>query len=143
MQTPSLVRSLHTWSVAGFATAVLLAGIVALATPVSAQSVARADIGFSFVAAGKEFPAGTYEFEVTAPGIVLRPQGGKMAPVVMAVITRLGRHDTDTDTELIFDKVDGQLRLSEVWLGTSDGYLVLNTPVDHEHRVLGGSKPHK
>ncbi len=143
MRTPAHVRSLHTWSIAGFATAVLLASIVALVTPASAQSMARADIGFSFVAAGKEFPAGMYNLQVSGQQIMLQQRAGTMPPVMMPILTRLGRHDTDNDTELIFDKVDGRLCLSEVWIGTSDGYLVLNTPGDHEHRVLGGSKPHK
>jgi hypothetical protein len=62
---------------------------------------------------------------------------------MMPVITRLGRHDNDTDPELIFDKVGGKFLLSELWLPDLDGFLVLNTPVDHEHRVLGGSRPHK
>ena len=142
MQTHAHVRSLHTWSIAGFATAVLITSIVALATPSSPQSLAQANIDFSFVAAGKEFPAGMYDLRVSSDKIVLQKHlGGDQ--VMMPVITRLGRHDTDNGVELIFDKVDGRLCLSEVWVGTSDGYLVLNTPTDHEHRVLGGSKPHK
>jgi hypothetical protein len=142
MQTHAHVRSLHTWSIAGLATAVLLTSIVALGTPASAQSLAQAKIDFSFVAAGKEFSAGTYDLRVSADKVELREHlGGAM--VLMPVITRLGRHDTDNGVELIFDKVDGRLCLSEVWVGTSDGYLVLNTPGDHQHRVLGGSNPHK
>lgn len=143
MRTQAHVPSLHTWSIAGFATAVLLTSIVAVVTPASAQSLAKANIDFSFVAAGKEFPAGMYDLRVSAQQVVLQQRAGKGAQVMMPVITRLGRHDTDNAVELIFDKVDGRLCLSEVWIGTSDGYLVLNTPGDHEHRVLGGSKPHK
>jgi hypothetical protein len=142
MQTHAHVRSLHAWSIAGFATAVLLTSIVGLGTPASAQSLAQANIDFSFVAAGKEFPAGMYDLRVSSDKVVLEKHGGG-GTVMMPVITRLGRHDTDNGVELIFDKVDGRLCMSEVWVGTSDGYLVLNTPGDHEHRVLGGSKPHK
>jgi hypothetical protein len=143
MRTAAHVRSGHAWSIAGVASAVLVGTIVALAAPASAQSVARANIDFSFVAAGKELPAGDYEFRVSERQIMLQSRPGPGTSVVLPVITRLGRHDTDNGVELIFDKVDGRLCLSEVWVGTSDGYLVLSTPGDHEHRVLGGSKPHK
>jgi hypothetical protein len=87
--------------------------------------------------------AGTYEIEASREKILLRSTSGKTAQVMMPVITRLGRHDADQEPELVFDKVGGQLLLSEYWFPEMDGYLVLNTPTDHEHRVLGGSRPHK
>ena len=62
---------------------------------------------------------------------------------VSIVITRLGRHDKDTDAEFVFDKVANKVMLSEVWLPNEDGYLILSTPGAHEHRVVGGSNPHK
>jgi hypothetical protein len=32
------------------------------------------------------------------------------------VITTLGRHDKDPDPEFVFDRIDGKLLLSEVWI---------------------------
>jgi hypothetical protein len=113
------------------------------ATKTYAQDSARVNIDFAFVAAGQEMPAGAYLVRTVSGRVELYLEGGKGTSVMMPVITRLGRHDTDTEAELIFDKVGGKLHLSEFWLGGADGYLVLNTPVDHEHRVLGGSRPRK
>jgi hypothetical protein len=132
-------RSVHV----GGIVAALVIGIAGLAATVAAQQVGRVTIDFPFVAAGRDMPAGVYQFRVDAGRIELSAQNAKSAPVGMLVITRLGRHDADRDPELIFDKVGDKLMLSEIWLPNVDGYLVLNTPTDHEHRVLGGSRPHK
>jgi len=55
---------------------------------------------------------------------------------MMAVITRLGRHDKDAEPELVFDKVAGAMHLSEVWFPGQDGLLLLGTGETHEHHVL-------
>ncbi len=59
------------------------------------------------------------------------------------VLTRLGRHDRDAEPEIVFDKVGGKFLLSEVWLAGEDGYILLTTKEQHDHRILGGSKPRK
>ena len=121
----------------------LFVAFVAVGAVASAQQQIAADIGFSFVAGGKEMAAGKYTIEVTgAVGpILLRGSAGTSG--VMSVITTLGRHDLDKDPELVFDKVDGKLILSEVWLPGKDGLLVLATKQPHEHAVVGGSNPRK
>lgn len=134
-----LVRSLH----AAAALAALMLVLVALGAIAHAQSRATVTIDFPFVAAGTTLPAGAYQLEVTTESVVLRPQAGSQPAVTMLVLTRLGRHDKDPGPELVFDKVKDEFRLSEIWLPEADGYLVLNTPTNHEHRVLGGSAPHK
>ena len=63
--------------------------------------------------------------------------------MTLPVITLLGRHDKDTDPEFVFDKIDGKLMLSEIWIPGQDGLLVLATKGPHEHAVLGGSNPKK
>ena len=143
MQTESRIRAGRRLLHIGSVVAVLVIGVAGFATTAYAQNTARVKIDFAFVAAGKEMPAGAYEFVVDSGRIVVRAQDGKGTPIMMAVITRLGRHDADTDAELIFDKIGDKFLLSEVWIPDADGYLLLNTPVDHEHRVLGGSRPHK
>jgi hypothetical protein len=103
-----------------------------------------AEIGFPFVAGGKEMPAGKYTFEVPrAMGPVTLRGGPGTSSVTLPVITLLGRHDKDTDPEFVFDKIDGKLVLSEVWIPGQDGLLVLATKGPHEHAVLGGSNPKK
>ena len=114
----------------------VLGGVTAYA------QTASAEIGFPFVAGGKEMAAGKYIVEATPPlgPVRLTGAGGS---VVLPVITLLGRHDRDTDPEFVFDKVDGKLLLSEVWMPDKDGLLLLATKGPHAHAVVGGSNPRK
>jgi len=107
----------------------------------SAQTVS-ANIPFSFVAGGKDMPAGKYNIEITSGGPVTLVGPGT-GSIVMSVITLLGRHDKDMDPEFVFDKVGGKLLLSEIWGPGMDGVLVLATSGPHQHAVLGGSNPRK
>jgi hypothetical protein len=121
--------------------AALAVVFVASGTMAYAQ-LTTAEIGFSFVAGGKEMPAGRYSFEVTPAGpLMLRGPNG--ASGMLPVITTLGRHDKDLDPEFVFDKFEGKLLLSEVWIPGKDGLLVLATKGPHEHAVVGGSNPRK
>ena len=76
---------------------------------------------------------------VTAEGI----EGPDRRRVLMSVITMLGRHDQDAESEFVFDKIDRKLVLSEVWMPGKDGLLLLATKGPHEHAVLGGPNPKK
>jgi len=108
-----------------------------------AQNVS-AEIGFPFVAGGKEMAAGKYTVAMTADRermVVLTGPGGLQ--VMMPVITTLGRHDLDPDAEFVFDKIDGKAVLSEVWMPRKDGLLLVATKGRHEHAVVGGSNPKK
>lgn len=100
--------------------------------------VAKMNIGLPFVVNGKDMPAGSYTIRVTsARAVSLKGEGD--AVLVLTAVTRLGRRDKNPDPELVFDKVDGKMLLSEIWLPRRDGYLVLGTTEEHEHAVLGGS----
>jgi len=103
-----------------------------------------AEIGFPFVAGGKEMAAGKYTVRVTEDRermAVLMGPGGLQ--VIMPVITTLGRHDKDPDAEFVFDKIDGKAVLSEVWMPSKDGLLLVASKGRHEHAVVGGSNPKK
>jgi hypothetical protein len=52
------------------------------------------------------------------------------------VLTILARLDTHQFPELVFDKVNGVVSLSEIWFAGTDGYLVLATKGEHEHQLL-------
>jgi len=98
-------------------------------------------IDFPFMANGKTLQPGTYT--VTMPNdnaIAFDGPGGK---AMMVVLTMLGRHDQDTDLEVVFDVVNGKYLLSEVWFPERDGYLLLSTKQAHKHAVVGGSNPHR
>lgn len=145
MRTASGIRSarrlLHIGQIVA-ALVICVAGLGATAYAQNAQNSVNVNIDFAFVAAGKEMPAGAYEFEVEKMTVVMRSVKGSALAVVMPAFTRLGRHDADRDPELVFDKVGGKLLLSELWIPDKDGYLLLDTPVNHDHRVIGGSRPH-
>jgi len=102
-----------------------------------------AEIGFPFVAAGKEMPAGKYIIEASPSfePVSLKGPAGSFAR--MPVVTLLGRPDRDAGPEFVFDKVDGKLVLSEIWLRGQGGLLVFATKGPHEHAVVGGSDPRK
>jgi hypothetical protein len=122
-----------------FVMACLLSGSTAYAQGVQKTS---AEIGFPFVAGGKELPAGKYTVEMTPAGALVMTAAGGVR-ILMPVVTTLGRHDQDPDSEFVFDKVDGKSVLSEVWMPKKDGFLLLATKAPHEHAVLGGSNPRK
>ena len=107
-----------------------------------AQSSVRTDIPFEFYAGAKVMPAGKYEIAKSDAGPVTL-SGPKNSRVVMSVLTYLGRHDFDAEPELVFDKVDGAMHLSEVWLPGQDGYLLLGTKEQHDHTVLGPGRKKK
>ena len=100
-------------------------------------------IDFAFVVADKDMPAGSYSLEAGGGRVTVRPQNGKGTTAMLPILTRLGRHDNDADAELIFDKLDGKLHLSELWVPGVDGFLLLATAKEHDHAVHGGSRPHK
>jgi hypothetical protein len=128
-------------------TAAILAVLVWTGSTALAQTnalrSATMNVDFSFVVAGSVLPAGSYVLEVDQSRVLVRPKSGGGEGAFAGVITRLGRHDNDADPELVFDKIGGQYHLSELWLPGQDGYLMLGTKEQHDHRVLGGSNPHK
>jgi hypothetical protein len=109
----------------------------------SAQRSAVVKVDFPFVVNGGDLPAGAYLFQIDKDQVLVRSQAGPGQGAMMGVLTRLGRHDNDSEPEIVFDKVGGKFLLSEIWLGGEDGYLLLSTKEQHDHRVLGGSRPRK
>lgn len=140
---PSNRQSVDSATRVGLVLAALFVAFVAVASPVHAQTRATVNIDFAFVAGGTDMEAGAYVLQAEPGKVTVGATTPKGKSVILPVLTRLGRHDADTQAELVFDRVDGKLSLSEVWFPERDGYLVLNTPREHEHRVLGGSRPHK
>jgi hypothetical protein len=122
-------------TVVAFFVVFLLGGAQAFAQPV------KVNIGFPFVANGIQLPAGTYTMEGSSSSMTVTLRGATGSPVVMPVVTFLGRHDKDPEPEVVFDKIDGKLILSEIWGPGQDGLQVSTTKQKHEHAVVGGSNP--
>lgn len=99
---------------------------------------AKAKIDFPFTAGGKVLPAGQYEFVRDATAPVFNVQGEGKNFVVAQVITRLAgaMHTTPEDAHLVFDKVGDTYFLSEIWVPGEDGYMILATKGQHEHKVV-------
>jgi len=98
--------------------------------------VLRVAVPFSFTAAGKEFPTGTYLFKREGSGRISVSSASGKATALLAVITLLARSSDADDHLLAFDKVGDARVLSEVWLQGKDGALVHSTPGEHEHEVV-------
>jgi hypothetical protein len=110
------------------------------ALSVHAQSgTIRAKIPFAFSAAGKQLPAGQYDF-ASIPGgqsVKVASENGKNAVMVMILTRTAGAiHSTPADAHVVFDKVGETYTLSELWLPGADGYMLHTMKGQHEHRVV-------
>jgi hypothetical protein len=127
-----------------FTVAAAMLVLIAGSRSVQAQSLSLSDfkIPFDFVAHGKAFTAGQYSLGANMEGSVLtlEPLGVKGASAFLPVETRLGERKQVSEPELIFDKVNGKLYLSELFVPGEDGYLVLATKGSHTHESVKGSK---
>lgn len=110
--------------------------------PASAQVRYDFKVPFSFVANGKAFTAGEYVFFADAAGdvLTLESRAAKGGGVMLSVETRTAEHKTPADPEVVFDKLNGQLYLSELLVPGNDGYLVLVTKAKHTHERLTGGR---
>lgn len=126
--------AIKTILVTGLLAAVGLGGLVAQS---SLQQ--KVNVGFPFIAAGQELPAGSYRLTTAKDeaGMLEVLLHGKGTETHVPVITRLAPiHRTTGSVELVFDTTDGKRILSEVWLPTFDGFLVNASTGDHKHEVV-------
>jgi hypothetical protein len=121
----------------------LLLGILVLMTGVSlmaGQSLpeVKAKIDFSFSVEGKVLPPGQYDFKRNIQAEVFRVQGEGKNAALAKIITRVSGeiHTTLQDAHLVFDIVNGEYMLSEIWVPGEDGYVLLTTKGKHEHKVI-------
>ncbi len=105
-----------------------------------AQSVTIVNVPFAFTAGAKQLPAGKYEVRAddTTQTITLTPEHG--AATVVGALTRLGLRHPIENGELVFDKVENNYTLSELWVPATDGYLIHDTKQPHTHQMLKGEK---
>ncbi len=105
-----------------------------------AQELAVVNVPFKFTFNKKVMEPGKYEVKISSDAVVtLTPAMGQA--VVGEAMTRLGQHDTPIQVPtFIFDKLNDQYYLSEVWLPESDGYLLNNLKQPHQHHTIKGTK---
>jgi hypothetical protein len=117
--------------------------LVALAVgqAASAQSRYNFKMPNAFVANGKTLPAGDYFLSVNAADdvVTVTPTDTKGESVMLPVQTRVADRQGAAGPEVVFDKLDGQLYLSELLVRGRDGYLLLATKGKHTHESLKGA----
>ncbi len=105
-----------------------------------AQEISIVNVPFKFTFNKKAMEPGRYEVSISPDAIVtLTPAKGQA--VVGEAFTRLGQHGTPIEVPtFIFDKLNDQYYLSEVWLPMQDGYLVNDLKQPHQHHTIKGAK---
>jgi hypothetical protein len=115
---------------------VVLTALALGASQASAQTV-NVSVAFSFMAAGKELPAGSYQIRVVGTSVkqlaFKNADSGAVAQV--AVVTRLADIGGD-DPSLVFDVEDGMHYLSEVHIPRMDGFLIAGAKGEHKHETV-------
>jgi cytochrome c2 len=103
-----------------------------------AGQVMRFQIPNQFSLGSKVLPAGTYMFSAKGTWLVLASATGeKFDSSVIAQLS--GPAELFRNGSLIFDKTDGGLILSEVWMPGTNGLLLHVIPKGHDRLVLWGS----
>jgi hypothetical protein len=107
----------------------------------SAQIRYEFKVPFSFVAAGKTFAPGDYALFAndSAAVLTLESKASKGVSVMLPVETRTAGQLAGRPAEVVFDKLNGQLLLSELLGPEEDGYIVLVTKAKHTHERLKGT----
>lgn len=112
--------------------------IVAGSRPALAQE--RFDFGttFDFSARGQMYAAGQYTLvtNATRDVLTLEPKNVKGPSVLLPVETRISERKALKEAEVVFDKLNGKLYLSELQIPGEDGYLVLVTKASHTHESV-------
>jgi len=104
----------------------------------------KVNVPFAFQAGDSELAAGTYR-------VLARSEAGTMVIKLIGtggeaevpVFTRLARTSASAaETNLVFDTVEGNRHLSEVWIAGEEGFLVRGNLADeqHEHVILTGEE---
>ncbi len=129
----------------------VLLALVALAlvaatggSAIAQSSITIVNIPFKFtVDQHRVMEPGKYEVTLNedSTAITLTPQKGPA--VFVPTITRLAVQTPISDGRLVFDNVNEQYALSEVWFPVEDGFLVHDTKVPHKHHIVKGEQKKK
>jgi len=117
-----------------------IVGVLALLAVASAYgqtgAVLSANVPFSFEAGGNSLPAGTYQFKLRPSDQSLVITGGPAGEMKLHVIAQLAGASLFKDTGLVFNTLDGQHVLSEVWIPGQGGVLVNVTQKQHGNEMV-------
>jgi len=108
-----------------FKTTILFGGLLALATSLSAESMIRVDVPFTFVAGGTIMPAGAYTIEEPVMHGVLLLRGSQPNSTAM-VLTVNGGPTTATRAGVTFSRRGSDVVLSTVTIPGGSSYLLIS-----------------
>jgi|GEM_PF-938344 hypothetical protein len=121
-------------TMAAFAAAVLM---VAPWAQAQSSTGLRVTIPFSFVAGGKDLPAGEYVFsKAVGPNLITVASSSGKERLHLRIRTSLARVSAEDEHLLAFDKIGGKRILSEVWLPNQQGAAVAVSRGEHDHDVI-------
>jgi hypothetical protein len=123
------------------------AALMALGVSQAASAQLRYDfkIPNAFVANGKTLAAGSYIFAVDLADntVTVTPADLKGGSVPLLIETRTAERKPLTEPELVFDRLDGQLYVSELQVPGDDGYVLFVNKAKHTHESLRGTRAKK
>jgi hypothetical protein len=127
--------------------AIASAALIVLGVTQVASAQSRYDFKApnGFVANGKTLAAGSYALTVNQMDdmVTLTPADTKGGSVMMLVETRTAERKPLADPEVVFDKLNGQLYLSELLIPGQDGYVLYVNKAKHTHEMLKGTAAKK
>jgi hypothetical protein len=99
-------------------------------------------VPFDFVAAGRTFKAGEYVLASNSDEQVfaLEPKNAAGDRVLLPVETRIAANSAVREPQVVFDRANGRLSVSELLLPDGDGYLFLITKGKHTHEKVAGTR---
>ncbi len=121
---------------------VVIFSLIIMLCPMGWAQSAQVKIPFAFKLESKTFPAGTYTFQVDAsnPVKVRLTKAGSKASADATIQTRLAQISAEpSDVHLVFDKMDEEYYLAELWLPGQDGFFLGGTGHIHTHTVIHGT----
>jgi hypothetical protein len=122
------------------ATSVLLCLALCIVAGFAAKPGSWVQIPFTFIANGKELPAGKYLIspQEQDPRILLIRSEKGADSALLPVITRLSASES-SEPRVVFDKVGEKHYLSEVYLPRMDGFQLPGAPGEHSHQDVKGT----
>jgi hypothetical protein len=100
------------------------------ATSAFAQAYAKANVPFAFNVGGAQLPAGTYEIKVLSQSPYKIMIENETRAAAVSVARREG--PSNTESKLVFNHVDNQYFLSEVWKDSAAGGMIVPTSKQEE-----------
>lgn len=113
---------------------------VLLATAFAQDLFLHATIPFDFVAEGKTYPAGTYDFSASGNFVQMKNHDTKNS-VQIKYLTRIATDETAAGrVRISFDVQGGKHFIEALWPERGDGYFFSHVKGEHTHEIVRSKK---